>query len=59
MEIPGNFIKVLMKFKMAAMVELHIFAVVAKTQKLKSEIFHISQSHYPPSWNVQAILLKI
>ena len=30
--------------------------VVAKTQKLTSEIIHIS--HYPPSGNVQVILLK-
>ena len=27
-------------------------------QKLKSEIIHILQSHYPPSGNVQVILLK-
>ena len=33
------------------------FFVGAKTQKLKSEIIHL-QSHYPPSWNVQVILLK-
>ena len=35
-----------------------IFFVGAKTQKLKSEIMHILQSHYPPSGNVQVILLK-
>ena len=29
-----------------------------KTQNLKSEIIHILQSHYPPSGNVQVILLK-
>ena len=29
-----------------------------KPQKLKSEIIHILQSHYPPSVNVQVILLK-
>ena len=44
-----------MKFKMAAMDELQNFLW---TQKLKSEIIHILQSHYPPSGNVQVILLK-
>ena len=43
---------------MAAMDELHIL-VGAKTQKLKSEIIRILQSHYPPSGNVHVILLKI
>ena len=43
---------------MAAMDEHHNFFVVAKTQKLKSEMIHILQSHYPPSANVQVILLK-
>ena len=43
---------------MAAMDVLHIFFVGAKTQQLKSEIIHILQSHYPPSRNVQVILLK-
>ena len=38
---------VLLKFKMAAMDELHIFFVGAKTEKLKSVIIHIVQSHYP------------
>ena len=42
---------------MAAMNNL-IFFVGAKTQQLKSEIIHILQSHYPPSGNVQVILLK-
>ena len=49
--------KVSPKFKMAALDELFFF-VVTKTQKLKSEIIHILQSHYPPSGNVQVILLK-
>ena len=44
-----------MKFKMAAMDELQNFLW---TQKLKSEIIHILQSHHPPSGNVQVILLK-
>ena len=35
-----------------------IIFVGAKTQKLKSKIIHILQSHYPPSGNVQVILLK-
>ena len=30
----------------------------AKTEKLKSVIIHIVQSHYPPSGNVHVILLK-
>ena len=42
---------------MAAMDKLHIF-VGAKTEKLKSVINHIVQSHYPPSGNVHVILLK-
>ena len=52
-----DFFKALLKLKMAAMDELHLFLVV-KTPKLKSEIIHILQSHYPPSGNVQVILLK-
>ena len=48
---------ILLKFKMAAMDKLHIF-VGAKTEKLKSVIIHIVQSHYPPSGNVHVILLK-
>ena len=36
-----------------------IFFVGAKTEKLKSVIIHIVQSHYPPSGNVHVILLKI
>ena len=48
---------VVLKFKMAAMDELHSFCG-RKTQKFKSEIIHILQSHYPPSGNVQVILLK-
>ena len=35
-----------------------IIFVVARTQKLKSEIIHILQSHYPSSGNMQVILLK-
>ena len=35
-----------------------IFFVGAKTEKLKSVIIHIVQSHYPPSGNVYVILLK-
>ena len=38
--------------------ELYNFFVGAKFKKLKSEIIHILQSHYPPSVNVQVILLK-
>ena len=34
------------------------FVVSAKTEKLKSVIIHIVQSHYPPSGNVHVILLK-
>ena len=34
------------------------FFVGAKTEKLKSVIIHILQSHYPPSGNVQGILMK-
>ena len=33
------------------------FRVVAPTKIMKSEIIHISQSHYPTSINVQVILL--
>ena len=57
MECAGDFVMVLLKFKMAAMDELHSLCG-SKTQKLKSEIIHILQSHYPPSGNVQVILLK-
>ena len=46
----------LLKFKMAATDKLQFF-VGAKTKKLKSEIIHILQSYYPPSGNVQVILL--
>ena len=35
------------------------FFVGAKTEKLKSVLIHIVQSHYPPSGNVHVILLKI
>ena len=42
---------------MAIMDELHIF-LWEKTEKLKSVIIHIVQSHYPPSGNVHVILLK-
>ena len=52
------FFKVLLKFKMAAMDKPYFFVVGAKTEKLKSVIIHIVQSHYPPSGNVQVILLK-
>ena len=58
MEMCKWFFKVLLKFKMAAMDKLHIFFVGAKTEKLKSVISHIVQSHYPPSGNVHVILLK-
>ena len=51
----GDWIEVLLKFKMAVMNELHNFFC---SQKLKSEIIHILQSHHPPSGNVQVILLK-
>ena len=45
---------------MTAMGELHkLLFVGAKTQKLKSEIIHVLQSHHPPSGNVQVILLKL
>ena len=44
---------------MAAMDKLPIFFVGAKTEKLKSVIIHIVQSHYPPSGNVHVILLKL
>ena len=54
----GDFFRVFLKCKMAAMDELHNFFVVAKNQKLRSEIIHILQSHYPPSGNVQVILPK-
>ena len=50
-----DFCKVLLQFKMAAMDKL-IF-VGAKIKKSKSEIIRILQSHYPPSGNVQVILL--
>ena len=43
---------------MAAMDELHNCFVSANTQKLWTEIIYILQSHYPPSGNVQVILLK-
>ena len=35
-----------------------IFFVGATTEKLKSVLIHIVQSHYPPSGNVNVILLK-
>ena len=53
------FFKVLLKFKMAAMDKLHIFFPGAKTEKLKSVIIHIVQSHIPPSGNVHVILPKL
>ena len=43
---------------MAAMDKFLYFLVGAKTEKLKSIIIHIVQSHYPPSGNVHVILLK-
>ena len=62
----GDFFKVLLKFKMAATDQLHFFLLARKlkkivrlififvcgrkTKKLKAEIIHILQSHYPPSW---------
>ena len=49
------FFRGLLEFKMAAMDELHNFLWA---QKLKSEIIHILLSQYPPSGNVQVILLK-
>ena len=52
------FFKVLLKFKMTAMDELHNSLWVQKIKKLKSEIIQILQSQYPPSGNVQVILLK-
>ena len=36
-----------------------MFFVGAKTEKLKSAIIHIVQSHYPPSGNVHVISLKL
>ena len=42
---------------MAAMDKLHNF-LGAKTEKFKSVIIQIIQSHYPPSGNVHMILLK-
>ena len=42
---------------MATRGQLHFF-VGAKTEKLRSEIIHILQSHYPTSENVQVFLLK-
>ena len=39
---------------MAAMDDLFLWAQILKM----SEIIHILQSHYPPSGNVQVILLK-
>ena len=54
----GNFFKVLLKFKMAAMDGLHNFLWSQELKKLKSEIIHILQSLYSPSGNVQVILLK-
>ena len=54
----SDFFKVLLKFKMGAMDKLHIFLWEQKTEKLKSVIIHIVQSHYPPSGNVHVILLK-
>ena len=53
MEMCRCFLKVLRKC--AAMDELD--NVGAKTQKLKSEIIDILQSHHPSSGNVQVILL--
>ena len=43
---------------MAATDQLHFFLWAQKLKNLKSEIIHILQSHYPPSGNVQVILLK-
>ena len=50
----GDYFKVFLKFKMAAMDELHNFLWV----HFFLEIVHIFQSHHPPSGNVQVILLK-
>ena len=50
--------RVLLKFKMAAMIKLHIFLWAQKLKKLKSVKIHIVQSHYPPSGKVHVILLK-
>ena len=33
------------------------FLIFCRRKKMKSDIIHISQSHYPPSVNVQVILL--
>ena len=54
-----KFLKVLLKFKMAAMDKLYIFLWAQKLKKLKSVIIHFVQSHYPPSGNVHVIVLKI
>ena len=54
----GDFFKVLLKFEMAAMDKLHICLWAQKTEKFKSVIIYIVQSHYPPSGNVHVILLK-
>ena len=43
---------------MVAIDKLHNFLWTQKPKNLKSEIIHILQSHYPPSVNVQVILLK-
>ena len=50
------FFKVLMKFKMSAMDNLHIFWGRETEKFKKSVIIHIV--HYPPSGNVHVILLK-
>ena len=43
---------------MAAMDELHIFLWAQKLNNCNPKIIHILHSHYPPSGNVQVILLK-
>ena len=46
----------LLKFKMAALNKFHNF-FGKKTEKLIAVIIHILQSHYPPSGNVQVVLV--
>ena len=53
----SGFLKMLPKFKMAAIGQLLIFFVGAKTPKFKVEIIQILLSHSPRYGDVQVIFL--
>ena len=53
---PGDFLKVLLKFKMAATDQFHFCK--RKNSNTWSEIIQILRSHFPPYGDVLVILIK-